>query len=360
MSRGSKWQIGCRATGTQVARPNAVSQRRSSAELGHASAAAAASAARAHAPPAPPSSAHALSAHSALPTFSSWDGGSAPYAGASEAPRNAGVAPLQAAAAAGLDQGSPPQAEAAECQVPDSNNINWLSPIRLTKKSSRKRKWAAADGGSKAPAPADRNAAASEDEPAPKDASDDDDDSFDRLFVPKSDGGLYTDRGVSSEDEGESSDSSSDESVAIKQRGECTDADLTDTDEDVDGEHEDGVVVEDVAEDVAEVGVGAVAKVGATLVAVAEPESSHEPSSPQVESIKRGSIVFVQSRTWPGINKPGGVGRVTRIHPADDSNVMKYDIKVRSICLSHVVGSLGVSLSFASPVVHSRRLGEER
>jgi len=91
-----------------------------------------------------------------------------------------------------------------------------------------------------------------------------------------------------------------------------------------------------------------------------EPESSHEPSSPQVESIKRGSIVFVQSRTWPGINKPGGVGRVTRIHPADDSNVIKYDIKVRSICLSRVVGSLGVSLSFAVPVVHSRRLGEER
>ena len=248
--------------------------------------------------------------------------------------------------------------------MPDSN-INWLSPIRLTKKSSRKRKWAAADGGSKAPAPADRNAAASEDEPAPKDASDDDDDSVDRLFVPKSDGGLYTDSGVSSEDEGESADSSSDESVAIKQRGECTDADLTDTtDEDGDGEHEheDGVDVdvEDEAEDVAEVGVGAVAKVGATLVAVAEPESSHEPSSPQVESIKRGSIVFVQSRTWPGINKPGGVGRVTRIHPADDSNVIKYDIKVRCICLSHVVGSLGVSLSFAVPVVHSRRLGEER
>ncbi|EJK66816.1 hypothetical protein THAOC_12222, partial [Thalassiosira oceanica] len=65
-----------------------------------------------------------------------------------------------------------------------------------------------------------------------------------------------------------------------------------------------------------------------------KPESSLERSSPQVENtrgnentIKRGSIVCVQSRTWPGINKPGGVGRVTRVHAANDSNVIKYDIK---------------------------------
>ena len=44
-----------------------------------------------------------------------------------------------------------------------------------------------------------------------------------------------------------------------------------DTDYDADGEHEGVVHVEDEAKDVEEVGVGAVAKVGTTLVAAAEP-----------------------------------------------------------------------------------------
>ena len=38
-----------------------------------------------------------------------------------------------------------------------------------------------------------------------------------------------------------------------------------------------------------------------------------------------GDIVNVASRTWPGINKPGGVGLVTNITPVDNSAV-KYDV----------------------------------
>jgi len=37
-----------------------------------------------------------------------------------------------------------------------------------------------------------------------------------------------------------------------------------------------------------------------------------------------GDIVNVASRTWPGINKPGGVGLVTNITPVDNS--VKYDV----------------------------------
>ena len=44
--------------------------------------------------------------------------------------------------------------------------------------------------------------------------------------------------------------------------------------------------------------------------------------------IAKGTIVFVQARTWPGINKPGGVARVTKVHPAAESgsNSTKYDV----------------------------------
>lgn len=43
------------------------------------------------------------------------------------------------------------------------------------------------------------------------------------------------------------------------------------------------------------------------------------------EQIKSGSIVMVQSRLWPGINKPGGVARVVKVHQAP-GNSLKYDV----------------------------------
>jgi hypothetical protein len=55
-------------------------------------------------------------------------------------------------------------------------------------------------------------------------------------------------------------------------------------------------------------------------VAAAEP--------PQREQIVKGSVVMVQARTWPGINKHGGVGRVTKVHSSTESggNAVKYDV----------------------------------
>ena len=50
------------------------------------------------------------------------------------------------------------------------------------------------------------------------------------------------------------------------------------------------------------------------------------------EEITKGSIVVVESRTWPGSNKPGGVARVTAVHHTnlDDSSASasktKYDV----------------------------------
>jgi hypothetical protein len=50
--------------------------------------------------------------------------------------------------------------------------------------------------------------------------------------------------------------------------------------------------------------------------------------SEQERIITKGTIVFVQARTWPGINKPGGVARVTKVHAAADNggNSIKYDV----------------------------------
>ena len=36
-------------------------------------------------------------------------------------------------------------------------------------------------------------------------------------------------------------------------------------------------------------------------------------------------VVRVEARMWPGINKPGGVARITKVHPSDDGN--KYNVK---------------------------------
>ena len=61
-----------------------------------------------------------------------------------------------------------------------------------------------------------------------------------------------------------------------------------------------------------------------------EPPTTLASLSPteQERTITKGTIVFVQSRTWPGINKPGGVARVTKVYPAVDNggNSIKYDV----------------------------------
>ncbi|KAL9189305.1 hypothetical protein ACHAXT_011795 [Thalassiosira profunda] len=43
-------------------------------------------------------------------------------------------------------------------------------------------------------------------------------------------------------------------------------------------------------------------------------------------AIAKGTIVTVEARTWPGINKPGGVARVTKVHPAEGGQSARYDV----------------------------------
>jgi len=52
--------------------------------------------------------------------------------------------------------------------------------------------------------------------------------------------------------------------------------------------------------------------------------STHQTTEKKEEKIGQGDIVNVQSRTWPGINKPGGVARVTKVH--EGGNSIKYDV----------------------------------
>ena len=42
------------------------------------------------------------------------------------------------------------------------------------------------------------------------------------------------------------------------------------------------------------------------------------------KKISKNDIVYVQSRTWPGKNKPGGVARVSKVHKGGNST--KYDV----------------------------------
>jgi hypothetical protein len=60
------------------------------------------------------------------------------------------------------------------------------------------------------------------------------------------------------------------------------------------------------------------------------PAGASEHTQEQNACIGVGSVVVVESRMWPGVNKPGGVGRVTNIYPPEgpeaDGFVKKYDI----------------------------------
>jgi hypothetical protein len=59
-----------------------------------------------------------------------------------------------------------------------------------------------------------------------------------------------------------------------------------------------------------------------------EDDPSPETETPSTDDGKDifpiGTIVRVQSRTWPGINKPGGVARVTKVHTDSHSYDVAY------------------------------------
>eukprot|EP00984_Skeletonema_dohrnii_P012172 scaffold4912_cov74-Skeletonema_dohrnii-CCMP3373.AAC.4 len=83
---------------------------------------------------------------------------------------------------------------------------------------------------------------------------------------------------------------------------------------------------------------------------VAASASIDEPA--QTEQIVKGSVVMVQARTWPGINKHGGVGRVTQVHSSTTSggSAVQYDV-------SYVLG--GKEKSVDESFVHLHKTSEE-
>lgn len=51
-------------------------------------------------------------------------------------------------------------------------------------------------------------------------------------------------------------------------------------------------------------------------------------TEPAQETFTVGKIVQVEARTWPGINKPGGVGRITQLHYSDNgTTVTSVDVR---------------------------------
>ena len=49
-----------------------------------------------------------------------------------------------------------------------------------------------------------------------------------------------------------------------------------------------------------------------------------ETTEKKEKKISKNDIVYVQSRTWPSVDKPGGVARVLKVH--EGGNSIKYDV----------------------------------
>ncbi|KAL7552508.1 hypothetical protein ACHAWF_015774 [Thalassiosira exigua] len=85
--------------------------------------------------------------------------------------------------------------------------------------------------------------------------------------------------------------------------------------------------------------------------------------SQKEQVIAKGTIVKVQARTWPGINKPGGVARVTKVHSGNGgSNSTKYDVTyVLGGKEKHVDESFVTLHEMESlPTIEEHRLGNSR
>lgn len=52
--------------------------------------------------------------------------------------------------------------------------------------------------------------------------------------------------------------------------------------------------------------------------------SSPDQNDDNVQYYVIGSIVDVMPRLWPGINKPGGVGRVLRVHYDEGTKFFRF------------------------------------
>ena len=68
-------------------------------------------------------------------------------------------------------------------------------------------------------------------------------------------------------------------------------------------------------------------------------EARRDDGMTTTTGISVGAIVRVQSRTWPGINKPGGVARVAKVHPDSHSYDVAYVLggTEKSVGAAHIV-----------------------
>ena len=64
-----------------------------------------------------------------------------------------------------------------------------------------------------------------------------------------------------------------------------------------------------------------------TSTADNQEDSNNNNNNNNNDTITVGRLVEVQSRTWPGINKPGGVARVTNVHYDDDLALSHIDVQ---------------------------------
>lgn len=120
------------------------------------------------------------------------------------------------------------------------------------------------------------------------------------------------------------------ESRVLRQKKEAESEHDANDDVDFGGEHD----FADDDEDRSPVPEGAAACVGVKSSqdssVVSEESEGKPPANAKTEEltaweeIAKGSVVIVKSRTWPGINKHGGVGRVTKVNVV--GNATKYDV----------------------------------
>lgn len=59
-------------------------------------------------------------------------------------------------------------------------------------------------------------------------------------------------------------------------------------------------------------------------------ENLEEEEEVVAHDLEKGLDVFVESRTWPGINKPGGFGKVAKLN--DDGTVIPRFARTRAGC----------------------------
>jgi hypothetical protein len=87
-------------------------------------------------------------------------------------------------------------------------------------------------------------------------------------------------------------------------------------------------------------------------------DSNAEKQTP-INTFSIGTLVCVQARTWPGVNKQGGVGRIIRVHEGTDASAAKYDVSYVLGGRERYIDGLYISLEIDGPDQYVSRGGED-